>query len=115
MRRVPIESARRRNATGRQMFVLTVRFTIRAGLDHAFVERVTAQARASLAAEPHCRQFDVCRDLRTPRHVLLYEVYTTEADFEAHLATPHFLAFDEETREWVEQKVVERWERVERD
>lgn len=99
---------------GRQMFALTVRFTIRAGWEHPFFERVTAQARASLDAEPQCRQFDVCRDPRTPRHVLLYEIYTTEADFEAHLATPHFLAFDEATRDWVEQKLVERWERVER-
>jgi (4S)-4-hydroxy-5-phosphonooxypentane-2,3-dione isomerase len=96
-----------------RMFALTVRFTIRAGCEQQFFERVTTQARASLDAEAHCRQFDVCRGGGTPQHVFLYEIYTTEADCEAHLATPHFLAFNEATRDWVEQKVVERWERAE--
>jgi (4S)-4-hydroxy-5-phosphonooxypentane-2,3-dione isomerase len=95
------------------MFAITVRFTIKPGFEGQFFERVTAQARASLDAEAHCRQFDVCRERGNHRHVFLYEIYETEADFDAHLQTAHFLTFNDATREWIEQKVVERWDRAE--
>jgi quinol monooxygenase YgiN len=104
-----------RTATGARstMFVITVRFAIKPGFEEPFLERVTVQARASLDAEADCRQFDVCRDREDPGKVFLYEVYAAEAAFNAHLQTPHFLAFDDGTRGWVDEKAVERWERVE--
>ena len=38
--------------------------------------------------------------------VLLYEIYTDRAAFDAHLASPHFLAFDTATRDIVTKKTV---------
>ena len=39
------------------------------------------------------------------------EIYTDDAAFAAHLKTPHFLAFDADTRAWIDDKAVEKWER----
>lgn len=94
------------------MLAITVRFRIKAGFEQQFLERVREQARASLEAEPACRQFDVCRSPEDVGDVFLYEVYATSADFASHLETPHFLAFDAETRTWVDEKIVQRWELV---
>jgi quinol monooxygenase YgiN len=95
------------------MLAVTVRFTVKPGCEERFLARVRVQARASLDAEPDCRQFDVCRDVSDARRVFLYEVYTSAAAFAAHLASAHFLAFDADTRAWTDEKVIERWERVE--
>jgi quinol monooxygenase YgiN len=36
-------------------------------------------------------------------------MYASAASFDEHLRTPHFLAFDAESREWIQDKTVERW------
>lgn len=94
------------------MFVITVRFTLKAGFEEAFLQRVSQQARESVDREPGCRQFDVCRTDAEPGRVFLYEVYDDAAAFAGHLQSSHFLAFDAETRSWVEEKVAEPWTRV---
>ena len=71
-----------------------------------FVARVRRQAADSLVAEPECTRFDVCLDPRDPTTVVLYEVYTTPADFDRHLESDHFLAFDAEVALWVADKQV---------
>lgn len=91
---------------------VVVRFVVKAGVEARFLERVLRQAEESLRHEPECRQFDVCVDPTDPRRVLLYEIYTSDAAFEAHLRTAHFQAFDAETRSWVDEKAVERWHRA---
>jgi (4S)-4-hydroxy-5-phosphonooxypentane-2,3-dione isomerase len=95
------------------MFVITVRFAVKAGFEQPFLQRVSEQARDSLDRETGCRQFDVCRSETDPRRVFLYEVYDDAAAFAGHLQSPHFLAFDVETRSWVDEKVAEPWTRVE--
>ncbi|MGP3698553.1 putative quinol monooxygenase [Rhodobacter sp. NSM] len=61
-----------------------------------FLAAARADAEASLATEPGCRQFDVAVDRSTtPARVLFYEVYDDRAAFEAHLRTPHLAAFRE--------------------
>lgn len=95
------------------MLAITVRFRIKPGFERQFLERVCVQARTSLDAEPECRQFDVCRNAQNPSEVFLYEIYSTEADFDVHLRSAHFLAFDAATRAWIDRKDVERWERIE--
>lgn len=95
------------------MLAITVRFRVRTGFERPFLDRVREQARASLHAEPACRQFDVCCSSSDPADVFLYELYDTAADFAAHLETPHFAAFDAETRAWVDEKTVHRWDRLE--
>lgn len=95
------------------MFVVLVQFIVKAGNEQAFLERVCRQAADSLQLESDCRQFDVCRDDRNPRRILLYELYTNAAAFDAHLHSSHFVAFDHDVRPWVEHKSVEHWSRCE--
>jgi autoinducer 2-degrading protein len=94
------------------MLAVTVRFQIRSGNEDAFLERVNQQAKDSLEREAACRQFDVCTNPRNPLEVFLYEIYDDEAAFAAHLGMPHFAAFDADVRDWVQDKVVEKWNRA---
>jgi len=87
--------------------VVTVVFTIHAAHYQAFMQAMVGNARTSLQDEPGCRQFDVCESPAQPGKVFLYEIYDTEADFQAHLATPHFLQFNALTAPWVAGKVVD--------
>lgn len=88
------------------MYVILVTFDIAPDRFEAFLEKVRANAAASLANEPGCRRFDVLTDPAAVNQVVLYEIYDTEADFRAHLETGHFNAFDAETAPWVLEKTV---------
>jgi (4S)-4-hydroxy-5-phosphonooxypentane-2,3-dione isomerase len=97
------------------MLVITVTVHVKDGYEDRFLKRVSQQAADSLHAEPDCRRFDVSIDLDDPHRVFLYEIYVDRNAFAAHLRSPHFLAFDRETKEWIDQKVVERWGAVSPD
>ena len=90
------------------MQVLVVDFHIHAPHVAAFAEAMAANARASMQREPGCRQFDVCRDPADPTVFFLYEIYDDEAAVQAHLQSPHFLAFNAATAAWVRSKAVRR-------
>jgi quinol monooxygenase YgiN len=92
--------------------VVTVVFTIHAAHYQAFMQAMVGNARTSLQDEPGCRQFDVCESPAQPGKVFLYEVYDSEADFQAHLAAPHFLQFNALTAPWVSEKAVEIYRRA---
>jgi (4S)-4-hydroxy-5-phosphonooxypentane-2,3-dione isomerase len=92
------------------MFTITARFTVKPGHETDFLERVQRQSKDSLEAEAACTRFDVCRSRQDNRIVLLYEIYADEAAFSAHLNTSHFLSFDADTKPWIEDKVVEKWD-----
>jgi autoinducer 2-degrading protein len=94
------------------MYVVTVVFTIHAAHYPAFMQAMVVNARTSLQDEPGCRQFDVCESPTSPGQVFLYEVYDSEADFQAHLATPHFIAFNALTAPWVADKGVTMYRRA---
>src|SRR5262245_6594255 len=94
------------------MLVITVTFRVKEGYEDRFLKRVSQQAADSLQAEPDCRRFDVSVDLKDSHRVFLYEIYTDENAFGAHLRSQHFLAFDRETTGWFDDKVVERWSTV---
>lgn len=94
------------------MLAITVRFHIEPLHEEEFFERVQRQAKDTLDREPACRQFDVCRNPQNPREFFLYEIYDDEAAFAAHLKMPHFLAFDADVKTWVNDKVVEKWDRA---
>ena len=70
------------------------------------------QARTSVEAEEGCVQFDVCTDPDDPTAFFLYELYTDRAAFDAHLASPHFEAFDATVAPWVASKTVHAYERA---
>jgi quinol monooxygenase YgiN len=62
--------------------------------------------------EPGCTVFDVCVDPTNPKHIHLYEVYNSRADFDYHLKTEHFLSFNELTAPWVGDKHVQTFDLV---
>jgi len=95
------------------MFVVTVEFVAR--LEHAvaFTRRVLRQAEDSLDREDECHVFDVCADPTRPERIFLYEVYSDEAAFLAHLGSEHFKAFDSEVAGWVAEKNVTTYQRLE--
>jgi quinol monooxygenase YgiN len=94
------------------MFVVTVEFRPHPDHGAAFREAIVANAQASRALEPGCRQFDVSVDGNGAGTVFLYEIYEDRAAFERHLAMPHFRDFDAHTASWVAQKHVRFYERV---
>ena len=91
-------------------YAVCVTFEVHPEHAGAFQERVAAQARDSLT-EPGCRLFDAWSDAAAPGTVFLYEVYDSRAAFDAHLATPHFAAFDRDTGPWVRDKRVTTFDR----
>ncbi len=94
------------------MFVVVVEFELQPGQAAAFRERVARQAADSLEREPGCHVFDVCVDPARDDRVLLYEVYTDRAAFDAHLQSAHFAAFDREVADWVANRLVRTFARV---
>lgn len=91
------------------MFVVTVTFVASPGNAEAFRERVRRQASDSLSREAGCHRFDVCADPKAPERVFLYELYSDEAAFQAHLKTSHFISFDRDVAPWIEDKTVATW------
>lgn len=76
-----------------------------------FAAALRENAMASMAAEPGCHYFDVCRDPADPALFFLYELYEDEEAIQAHLESGHFLAFSELTRDWIVRKTVRRMQR----
>lgn len=92
------------------MHVITVDFTIHAQQLAAFMPLMLENARVSRQTEPGCRRFDVCRDPARPERVFLYEIYDDRAAFDAHLAAPHFKAFDTAVKAMVASKAAHAYE-----
>jgi quinol monooxygenase YgiN len=99
-------------ATGQRAFVIVAEFEVRPDSVAAFLEAAIADASASVANEPGCRQFDVTVQEDQPNRVLLYEVYDSAAAFDAHLKTPHLAAFRDRIEPMVASRQVRRLTRV---
>jgi len=96
-------------AVNGNLYVISVEFELEPGARERFLDLVKENAAASVRDERGCLRFDVL----TPRSegqsgadVLLYEIYTDRAAFDAHRTAPHFLAFDAATRRLVRRKKV---------
>lgn len=100
------------STAGAGAFVIVAEFEVRPDAIDAFLEAAVADASASLADEPGCRQFDVTRSTDAPNRVLLYEVYDSEAAFDAHLEMPHLKAFRDRIEPLVVSRQVRRLTRV---
>ena len=85
-------------------FVIMVDFRLKPGAKSAFRRLIDDNARASCRDEPGCRRFDVVEPEADADRLLLYEIYSDRAAFEAHLRTPHFAAFDAESADLVATK-----------
>ena len=94
------------------MYVIVVDFKIKPEHTAAFREAITVNARASVADEPGCSQFDVCADPQDGTRIFLYEIYDNLAAFEAHLRTPHYAVFDKLSAPMVEAKTVSKLLRI---
>ncbi|HRD96988.1 MAG TPA: putative quinol monooxygenase [Rubrivivax sp.] len=94
------------------MQALIVEFLVRPAHVEAFAAAIAENAGISRRTEAGCRQFDICRDPARPECFHLYELYDDEAAVQAHLQSPHFLAFSQATGNWVEQKTVRRYLRT---
>jgi quinol monooxygenase YgiN len=94
------------------MYIVTVIFDAVSGQADALQDALIAQAENSLRGEAACLRFDVAKDPAKPGRFFLYEIYESEAAFNAHLQTPHFLNFNEKTAEMVANKTVDRWAMV---
>lgn len=88
------------------MFVVCVTFTIKAGVMAQFMPLMLKQAENSLALEADCLRFDVCSAGTSEDEVFLYEIYASEAAFQAHLASVHFKEFDAAVGEMIADKAV---------
>lgn len=94
---------------GETLFAVIVSFDVAAGDFAYFSEMVRENARLTVANEEGCLRFDVLTSSRSQSRVVLYELYRSEEDFEAHLAMPHFIEFDAASRGMVKDKAVERF------
>lgn len=94
------------------MFAVTVTFTIRAGQVDFFLPLVHQNARTAISKEAGCSQFDVCYDKARPNMVFLYEVYDTEAAFQAHLASDHYAEFQNSVSSMVSHKDIHSYAKV---
>lgn len=88
------------------MFVVTVDFVIKDECVSEFMGHMCRNAETSLQVEDNCLRFDVCTSATEPRNVFLYEIYATQQDFELHLNSPHFTAFNAAVSPMVSQKIV---------
>ena len=93
------------------MFAVTVLFRIKPESLADFMPLMIGNARASRAGEAGCQQFDVCRGENT---VFLYEIYDDRADFDLHLTTSHFKAFDAAVADMVLEKQLHVYDEVTR-
>ena len=59
----------------------------------AFIEAGNGDAQGSVRDEPGCFRFDIHQDVEISTRFYLYEVYSDEVAFQAHLETPHFLTW----------------------
>jgi quinol monooxygenase YgiN len=94
------------------MNIAVVEFTLQPEFVARFRERVKRQAGDSLQNESGCHVFDICIDPRRHDFVLLYEVYSDRAAFDAHLASAHFVDFDDGVRDWIRDRRVAVFERI---
>jgi quinol monooxygenase YgiN len=97
---------------GEGAFVIVAEFEVRPEAIDAFLAAAIADASASVANEPGCRQFDVTRSNEAPNRVLLYEVYDSQAAFNAHLEMPHLKTFRDRIEPLVVSRQVRRLTRV---
>ena len=93
--------------------MVTVLFETVEPFTERFDDAFRANARDSRTLEPGCRQFDVCIAPDDPTRVFLYEVYDDEDAFAAHVRTEHFRRFDAAVRDWVRDKTVIIYRKVE--
>ena len=75
------------------MFILLVQVEVKPELLADFRVAVQDNAAKSVAHDEGCIRFDVSGVEGEPTRFVFYEVYRDEASWQAHRASPHFLAY----------------------
>ncbi|WP_132979249.1 MULTISPECIES: putative quinol monooxygenase [unclassified Pigmentiphaga] len=70
-------------------FSSCVAYVVKSGMEESFLAAVAELAKAT-RAEPGCLSYRFHRDPEDAARFFLYELYTDEAAYLAHQATPHF-------------------------
>ncbi|MFG1347998.1 putative quinol monooxygenase [Xanthobacter autotrophicus DSM 431] len=91
----------------------TAHLKVRPDIVGLFRDRLKRHAATSLAAEPGCLRFDLFQERATPELFLLVEHYADAVALDAHRASPHYLAFRADVKDWVEERTWWFWEPVE--
>ena len=93
-------------------YSLIVDFEVKDGMMEQFLPVMKENARASVANEPGCLQFDVLQVQGEPNRVVLFEVYQDEAAFQAHMKMPHLAAFLEKARPMMGKPTMTKMDRA---
>ena len=87
------------------------------GADHVYPEaierfrsRLLRHARTSLDSEHGCLAFDVYEETANPGLFFLYEVYADDDALSTHRSSPHYLAFREDVKDWVAERIWYFWD-----
>ena len=91
----------------------TAHLQVRADAIAPFRARLKRHAATSLADEPGCLRFDLFEENATPGLFLLVEHYLDEAALAAHRASPHYLSFRADVKDWVVERTWYFWSPVE--
>jgi (4S)-4-hydroxy-5-phosphonooxypentane-2,3-dione isomerase len=84
----------------------TAHLRVREDAIEPFRARLLRHARTSVEQEAGCRRFDVHQEQNDPALFFLVEVYRDQVALDAHRASAHYLAFREDTKDWVIER---RW------
>jgi autoinducer 2-degrading protein len=94
-------------------FVIIVEFHVKPERLEEFNQAIAINAQASVTEEPGCRQFDVLHNQDDPNHVVLYEVYDSEAAFrDDHLKRQHTQTFLAQAKELVTKQTAYKLKRT---
>lgn len=87
-------------------YVIIVDFKLKPGMRAAFRTLIDINANTSVREEPGCRRFDVLEPAGEDDRIVLYEIYDSRADLDAHVAAKHYKAFDKASASLVAEKTV---------
>jgi autoinducer 2-degrading protein len=82
------------------MYVVSVTVVVRPERVEEFIRATLDNARHT-RREAGNRRFDVLQCVEPRNRFLLYEVYGSEADFEEHHRTQHYLRWKETVADWM--------------
>lgn len=83
-------------------FVLIVHLVIKPEHIDSFIGLARQHAERTVRLEPDCHRFEIIQSTEDRCKVTHYEVFETEAAFQAHTQMPHTLSFGSTIQPWIE-------------
>jgi len=63
-------------------------------------------------ADAGCERYDLHRSTETPREFLFYETWTSRADWDAHMRTPHLEALKSDAERLIQSMTIHQMEKL---